>query len=65
VSTYGYFVGPAKRIVGDHRGRKVNACLAPWSEDPRVVIFWFHPDDLRLGVRFDGILAYDSAGRKL
>ncbi|RKN30420.1 hypothetical protein [Micromonospora musae] len=65
VPTFGYFVGPAMRIVGTVDGRQVNAELARWSADPRVVIFWFDPTTLAPGVRLDGILAYDKRGARL
>ncbi|MGS2612957.1 hypothetical protein ACVCAH_00240 [Micromonospora sp. LZ34] len=65
VPTFGYFVGPAARIVGTADGRQIAARLARWSEDPQVVIFWFDPAQLAPGVRLDGILARDAQGRKL
>ncbi|MBO4164968.1 MULTISPECIES: hypothetical protein [Micromonospora] len=65
VPTFGYFVGPATRIVGTVRGRQVDARLARWSTDPELVIFWFDPVDLTPGVRLDGIVARDAAGRRL
>ncbi|MER7889991.1 hypothetical protein ABTX15_09230 [Micromonospora sp. NPDC094482] len=65
VPTFGYFVGPAKRIVGTADGRQITARLARWSEDPQVVIFWFHPDSLAPGVELDGIVARDAADRRL
>ncbi|MEH1169065.1 hypothetical protein V6V47_27155 [Micromonospora sp. CPCC 205539] len=65
VPTFGYFVGPASRIVGTVDGRKVAARLAPWSVDPQVVIFWFDPADLTPGDRLDGIVAYDHKNRGL
>ncbi|MFI6333111.1 hypothetical protein ACIBBG_33065 [Micromonospora chersina] len=65
VPTFGYFVGPAERIVGTVEGRKVTARLATWSRDPQVVIFWFDPEQLKPGVPLDSILARDAHGRKL
>lgn len=65
VPTFGYFVGPAHRIVGTVDGRQVDARLARWNTDPTVVIFWFSPADLAPGVRLDGIVARDAAGRLL
>ncbi|MGN9778646.1 hypothetical protein ACTMS0_23190 [Micromonospora sp. H33] len=65
VPTFGYFVGPAKRIVGTVDGRQVTARLARWSRDPQVVIFWFDPEELAPGARLDGIVARDAGGRKL
>ena len=63
--TFGYFVGPAKRIVGTAEGRQVTARQATWSRDPQVVIFWFDPEQLAPGVPLDGIVAHDAHGRKL
>ncbi|MFD0787139.1 hypothetical protein ACFQZ8_24835, partial [Micromonospora azadirachtae] len=65
VPTFGYFVGPAARITGTVDGRQVSATLARWSEDPRMVIFWFNPKALAPGVRLDGIVAHDSRGNPL
>ncbi|MFE9688569.1 hypothetical protein [Micromonospora sp. NPDC005806] len=63
--TFGYFVGPAKRIVGTADGRQVTARLATWSRDPQVMIFWFDLRQLAPGVPLDGIVARDAHGRKL
>ncbi|GHJ06170.1 hypothetical protein TPA0907_05370 [Micromonospora humidisoli] len=65
VPTFGYFVGPATRIVGTAGGRQVDARLARWSTDPELVVFWFDPVDLTPGVRLDGIVARDRSGRLL
>ncbi|MET8357277.1 hypothetical protein [Micromonospora sp. NPDC005171] len=65
VPTFGYFVGPAKRIVGTVDGRQVDARVARWSADPQVVIFWFDPAQLTPGERLDGIIALDGSGHRL
>ncbi|WP_327038350.1 hypothetical protein [Micromonospora maris] len=65
VPTFGYFVGPATRIIGSVGGQRLKAELATWSEDDDVVVFWFHPQVLRPGQRLDGILAWDAQGRRL
>ncbi|TCB97148.1 hypothetical protein E0H26_12720 [Micromonospora zingiberis] len=65
VPTFGYFVGPAARIVGSVGKRPVAAQLSRWSEDSDVVIFWFHPKSLPPGQRLDGILAWDAQDRQL
>ncbi|MEV4847249.1 hypothetical protein AB0K20_29010 [Micromonospora matsumotoense] len=65
VPTFGYFVGPATRIVGTAGGRQVEARLARWSTDPDLVVFWFDPVDLAPGVRLDGIVARGAEGRLL
>ncbi|MGC4812941.1 hypothetical protein ACLQ29_20655 [Micromonospora sp. DT228] len=63
--TFGYFVGPAHRIVGTVDGRQVDAELARWTLDKQVVIFWFDPAHLTPGDRLDGIIARDASGRRL
>ncbi|MEU7843684.1 hypothetical protein AB0B39_22315 [Micromonospora sp. NPDC049114] len=65
VPTFGYFVGPAERIIGTVDGRQVDARMARWSMDKQVVIFWFDPATLTPGERLDGIIARDRAGRRL
>ncbi|MEU1683268.1 hypothetical protein ABZ422_29820 [Micromonospora zamorensis] len=65
VPTFGYFVGPAQRIVGTAGARQIDARLARWSEDKQVLIFWFDPAELAPGQRLDGIIARDANGRRL
>lgn len=65
VPTFGYFVGPAERIIGTVDGRQVDARVARWSRDKQVVIFWFDPATLTPGERLDGIVARDRGGRRL
>jgi hypothetical protein len=65
VPTFGYFVGPAKRIIGTVNGRQIDARLTPWSGDKQVMIFWFDPAKLTPGERLDGIIARDSGGGRL
>ncbi|MFC0033918.1 hypothetical protein ACFFMM_30780 [Micromonospora chaiyaphumensis] len=65
VPTFGYFVGPAARIVGTVDGRHVEARLARWSEDPQLVIFWFDPGVLTPATPLDGIVARDARGGRL
>ncbi|MFG3557071.1 hypothetical protein ACGGAQ_22060 [Micromonospora sp. NPDC047557] len=65
VPTFGYFVGPAERIIGTVDGRQVDARVARWSIDKQVVIFWFDPATLTPGQRLDGIVARDRGGRRL
>ncbi len=65
VPTFGYFVGPAKRIIGTVGGRQVDARVARWSFDSQVVIFWFDPAHVTPGKRLDGIIARDGGGRRL
>jgi hypothetical protein len=59
--TFGYYAGPAARITARAGGRTVTAQRAVWSDDPRVVLFWFPPADRPL----TGLTAYDRAGREL
>ena len=63
--TFGYFVGPARRIVGTVAGRQVVARLQRWSVDQQVVSFWFDPAALPPGDRLDGIVARDASNRLL
>ncbi|MGW5557757.1 hypothetical protein ACWER9_11090 [Micromonospora sp. NPDC003944] len=65
VPTFGYFVGPANRIIGTADGRQVDARVVRWSADKQVVIFWFDPAQLTPGERLDGIVAHDGRGRRL
>jgi hypothetical protein len=65
VPTFGYFVGPAAKIVGTVDGYEIIARQTLWSEEPEVVIFWFDPQSVTPGQRLDGIVAYDAQGRKL
>ncbi|WP_410812564.1 hypothetical protein [Micromonospora sp. 067-2] len=65
VPTFGYFVGPAKRITGTVDGEQVDARLTRWSVDQQVVVFWFDPAKLTPGDRLDGIIARDSRNRRL
>jgi len=58
---FGYYVGPAAKIVATAEGRTVTARQAVWSEDPSVVVFWF---DLDAGP-LSRLKAYDSAGQTL
>jgi hypothetical protein len=59
--TFGYYAGPAARITATAGKRTVTAQRAVWSEDPRVVLFWFRPAEQPL----TGLTAYDRAGRRL
>lgn len=65
VPTFGYFVGPAKRIIGTVDGRQVDARVERWSLDKQVMIFWFDPTKLIPGERLDGIIARDASGGRL
>jgi hypothetical protein len=61
--TFGYYVGPAVRILGRDRARDktVAAGQAAWSVDPSVVFFWFPAGAGALS----RLRALDAAGRRL
>jgi hypothetical protein len=65
VPAFGYFVGPAARVVGVLDGRRVAAHQAAWSENPRVVVFWFDLADVPLGSSPSRLDAYDRDGNRL
>ncbi|MCI2423568.1 hypothetical protein MOQ72_39800 [Saccharopolyspora sp. K220] len=62
---FGYCVGPATRIIAKLDGRLVQAKQVAWSQDPRVVIFWFDVPGEPSAERFTDIAAYDVAGNRL
>jgi hypothetical protein len=62
---FGYFVGPAARIVATRNGKRIDAELAHWSENPGVVIFWFDPDLLPAPQANLQIDAFDADGLAL
>jgi hypothetical protein len=65
VPAFGYFVGPAAQIIAVAGGRRVLAHQAQWSEDPRVVVFWFDLADLPIGTQPSALVALDRAGNRL
>jgi hypothetical protein len=65
VPAFGYFVGPVARIVGVVDGRRIAARQAAWSENPRVVVFWFDLADVPLGSSPSRLAAYDRDGNRL
>jgi hypothetical protein len=62
---FGYYVGPAAKIVGGKGDSMRVAEQAAWSEDPSIVLFWYDPKDLPKGWKATGLTAYDEAGTKL
>jgi hypothetical protein len=62
---FGYYAGPAARIVATAHGREVAAHLTPWSEDSSIVVFWFDLKDVPAGTAVADIAAYDRTDRKL
>ncbi|WP_020663403.1 hypothetical protein [Amycolatopsis benzoatilytica] len=65
VPVYGYFAGPAARIVTTVDGRPVAANLARWSQDPDVVVFWFNQKDVPSADRATPLVAYSADGTRL
>ncbi|MEQ0561482.1 hypothetical protein ABJI51_26235 [Amycolatopsis sp. NEAU-NG30] len=65
IPVFGYFAGPAARITTTVHGRTVEARLARWSEDPKVVIFWFNPDVVPDSAVLTPLIAYDADGKRL
>jgi hypothetical protein len=65
VPMFGYFVGPAAQIVTRTGTGRVTAHLAAWSEDHRVLIFWFDLADVPPHSSVDGISALDGSGHEL
>jgi hypothetical protein len=61
IPTFGYYAGPATKITAGG----VTARQAVWSEDPRVVVFWFDPADVPEDFTASNLAAFDRAGRKL
>jgi hypothetical protein len=65
VPAFGYYVGDAARITVMADGKKVTARQAVWSEDPSVVLFWFHLDQVGPADDLGKASAYDANGRAL
>ena len=61
IPAFGYYAGPATKITAGG----VRARQAVWSEDPGVVVFWFHPADVPENFTASNPAAFDRAGRKL
>jgi hypothetical protein len=61
VPTFGYYSGPAAKITAQVGGKTVQAHQAAWSQDSKIVIFWFD------GTAGDPthITAFDAAGKTL
>jgi hypothetical protein len=62
---YGYYAGDAAKIVVRADGKRVEASLAVWSDDPSIVVFWFDPAQVKPGVKLSGLTAYNRDGRVL
>ena len=63
VPEFGYYAGPAATITAREGGRQVQAHLARWSTNPRIVIFWFTPS--ATGSTSHNLTAYNAAGHTL
>jgi len=61
VPVFGYYVGPAASITATVHGRPVRAARAAWSDDPRVVVFWFDNP----GGPIADLAAFDAEGERL
>jgi hypothetical protein len=61
VPTFGYYAGPAAKITARIGGKTVQAHQAAWSQDSKIVIFWFD------GTAGDPthVTAFDAAGKEL
>ena len=64
VPEFGYYAGPAATITAREGGRQVQAHLARWSANSRIVIFWFSPSTSP-GHAPHQLTAYSTAGHKL
>lgn len=67
VPLFGFYSGPATRVVVTSGGRTAAAHIAKWSSNPGIVVFWFTPDQgitNKPKADFD-ITAYDSHGHAL
>jgi hypothetical protein len=65
VPEFGYYAGPAAKITGSVGGRTIQASLAHWSVNPKVVIFWFSPKDDPKGLDVTSPAAFDAQGKQL
>jgi hypothetical protein len=63
VPEFGYYAGPAATITAREGGRQVQAHLARWSANSRIVIFWFTPSST--GSAPQNLTAYSTSGHKL
>ena len=64
IPEFGYYAGPAATITAQAGGQQIQAHLARWSANPRIVIFWFTPST-GPGHAPHHLTAYNTAGRKL
>ena len=64
IPEFGYYAGPAATITAREGGRQVQAHLARWSANSRIVIFWFSPSTSP-GRAPHQLTAYSTSGHKL
>ena len=64
IPEFGYYAGPAATITAQAGGQQIQAHLARWSANTRIVIFWFTPSTSP-GHAPHHLTAYNTAGRKL
>ncbi len=60
IPEFGYYAGPAATITAQQGGRQIQAHLARWSANTRIVIFWFTPSSA-----LQDLAAYNAAGQQL
>ncbi|WIX80516.1 hypothetical protein QRX50_07010 [Amycolatopsis carbonis] len=65
VPVYGYFSGPAVKIVSTVHGKPVQARTALWSVDPSVVVFWFDQREVPDPAVLTPLVAYGKDGTRL
>ncbi|MEU4669916.1 hypothetical protein AB0F91_18495 [Amycolatopsis sp. NPDC023774] len=65
VPVYGYFAGPAVKIVSTVQGKPVQAQTALWSVDPSVVVFWFDEREVPDPAVLTPLVAYGKDGTRL
>ncbi|MEV4595969.1 hypothetical protein AB0K15_01035 [Amycolatopsis sp. NPDC049253] len=65
VPVYGYFSGPAAKIVSTVHGKPVQAQTALWSVDHRVVVFWFDQREVPDPAVLTPLVAYGKDGTRL
>ena len=63
IPEFGYYAGPAATITAREGGQQVQAHLARWSANPRIVIFWFTPASTASAPH--NLTAYSAAGHPL
>jgi hypothetical protein len=65
IPEFGYYAGPAAKITGTVGGQTIQASLAHWSVNPKVVIFWFSATDDPNGQDVTSLAAFNAQGKPL